>query len=239
MLEAKIVQIQHPGPRTDQALLAALDSDPGNPVATYILLRNRADAVLDGTLPERIRPFAGNLNKLAYAVIESRYFAQRRDLSHARENDELLASATSNEQWYLDAAKLRADWRITAARLGEFGDYAKAALDIIDEVIALRQDINFYGMRMAAAYLADDYDAVVETARRMVWLVRQEFEFRLAAPDRDMSARELANHFVRLESMQAGLSAVRKSGRVADYKFVTLDESISELRKKIEAYAAR
>lgn len=239
LLEAKIVQIQHPGPRTDQALLAALDSDPGNPIATYILLRNRADAVLDGTLPERIRPFAGNLNKLAYAVIESRYFAQRRDLSHARENDELLASATSNEQWYLDAAKLRADWRITAARVGESGDYAKAALDIIDEVIALRQDINFYGMRMAAAYLADDYDAVVETARRMVWLVRQEFEFRLAAPDRDMSARELANHFVRLESMQAGLSAVRKSGRVADYKFVTLDESISELRKKIEAYAAR
>jgi hypothetical protein len=174
-----------------------------------------------------------------YAVIESMYFAQSRDLSRARENDELLASATSNEQWYLDAAKLRADWRITATRLGESTDHARAALDIIDEVIALRQDINFYGMRMAAAYLADDYDAVIETARRMVWMVRQEFEFRFASPDRKMSSRELSNHLLRLESMQAGLSDVRKSGHVADYKFLTLDESISELREKIEAYAAR
>jgi hypothetical protein len=39
--------------------------------------------------------------------------------------------------------------------------------------------------------------------------------------------------------MQTGLSVVRESGRVADYKFVTLDESISGLRQEIEAYAAR
>jgi hypothetical protein len=239
LLEAKMVRLRSPGPRTDQALLAALESDPGNRAATYMLLRNRADDVLSGALPERIRPYADNLTGLTYAVIESMYFAQRRDLSRARENDELLASATSNEQWYLDAAKLRADWRITAARLGESAEHAKAALDIIDEVIALRQDINFYGMRMAAAFLSDDYDAVVETARRMVWLVRQEFEFRFASPARKMSARELSNHLLRLESMQAGLSEVRMSGRVADYKFLTLDESISELREKIEAYAAR
>jgi hypothetical protein len=123
--------------------------------------------------------------------------------------------------------------------LGESSDYAVAALDIIDEVIALRQDVNFYGMRMAAAFLADDYDAVVETARRMVWLVRQGLEFRSGGSARQMSATELSNMLLRLESMQTGLSIVRKSGRVADYKFVTLDESISALHQKIESYAAR
>ena len=204
-----------------------------------MLLRRRADDVVNGTLPVRLRPYAANLNGVTYAVIESMYFAQSRDLSRARENDALLASATSNEQWYLDAAKMRADWRITAARLGESVDHAKAALEIIDEVIALRQDITFYGMRMAAAYLADDYDALVENARRMVWMLREEFEFRFASPDRKMSARELSIHLLRLESMQAGLSEVRMSGRVANYKFLNLDESISELRRKIEAYAAR
>ena len=94
-------------------------------------------------------------------------------------------------------------------------------------------------MRMAAAFLSDDYDAAVETARRMVWLVRQRLEFRTGASDREMSATEFSRMLIRLESMQTGLLAVRGSGRVADYKFVTLDESISELRQNIESYAAQ
>jgi len=44
---------------------------------------------------------------------------------------------------------------------------------------------------------------------------------------------------VRLRSLQTGLSVVRESRRVADYKFVTLDANISELRQKIKATAAR
>jgi hypothetical protein len=232
------MQMRIPGPRTDQKLLAVLDADPDNSIATYMLLRNRGDAVMDGSLPGRIRPYVGNLTDVALAVIESMEFAQRRELSRVREDDELLAQAEPYEQWYLDAAKLRADWRIMAARMGESGDYAAQALDIIDEVIALRQDIDFYGMRMAAAFLADDYDAVIETARRMVWLIRQNFEFRTGASGREPSSSDLSKTLVRLESMQTGLSVVRASGRVADYKFATLDENISELRQEIESYAA-
>ena len=236
VLGAKILQMQSQRRRADQMLLAALEADPDNSIATYMLLKNRGDAVLDGSLPDRVQPYVGNLTDVAYTVIESMESARRRDLSHARNNDELLAQAEPYEQWYLDAAKLRADWRITATRNGESSDYAAQALDIIDEVIALRQDINFYGMRMAAAFLADDYDAVVETARRMVWLVRQNFDYRTGASGRQLSTGELSRTLVRLESMQTGLSVVRASGRVADYKFATLDENISELRQKIESY---
>jgi hypothetical protein len=239
LLRAKILQMQSQGPRADQVLLAALEAEPDSPIASYMLLKNRGDAVLDDSLPERIRPYVDNLTDVASAVIESMEFAERRDLSHARNKDDLLAQAAPSEQWYLNAAKLRADWRIMATRMGESSDYAVAALAIIDEVIALRQDINFYGMRMAAAFLADDYDAVVETARRMVWLVRQRLEFRSGGSARQMSATELSNMLLRLESMQTGLSIVRESGRVADYKFVTLDESIAELHQKIESHAAR
>jgi hypothetical protein len=123
--------------------------------------------------------------------------------------------------------------------MGESSDYAVAALAIIDEVIALRQDIEFYGMRMAAAFLADDYDAVVETARRMVWLIRQGLEFRDEVSSPKLSNSERSKMLIRLESMQTGLSVVRESGRVADYKFVTLDESLSELQQKIETTAAQ
>jgi SAM-dependent methyltransferase len=236
LLGAKILQMQNQGPRADQMLLAALESDPENPIASYMLLKNRGDAVLDGSLPERIRPYVDNLTDVAYAVIESMELAERRDLSHARDKDDLLAQAEPRDQWYLAAAKLRADWRITATRMGESSDYAAAALAIIDEVIALRQDIDFYGMRVAAAYLADDYDAVVETARRMVWLVRQDFEFRTGEPGRELSAAELSQALIRLESIQTGLRVVRESGRVADYKFVTLARSIAELQHELEAH---
>lgn len=239
LLRAKILQKQGRGPRADQSLLAALESEPGNPIASYLLLKNRGDAVLDGSLPERLRPYVDNLTDVASAVLESMEFAARRDLSHARNNDTVLARAEAHDQWYLSAAKLRADWRITATRTGESSDYAVAALAIIDEVIALRQDIDFYGMRMAAAFLADDYDAVVETARRMVWLIRQGLAFRDRASNPERSIFELSKTLIRLESMQSGLSVVRESGRVAHYKFATLDESILELHQKIETYAAQ
>ena len=239
LLQARILQKLGQGPRADQMLLAALESEPGNPVAAYMLLRSRGDTVVAGTLPERIRPHVNNLSDVAYAVIEGMESAQRRDLSHARKNDDLLAQAEPYEQWYLAAAKLRADWRIVATRMGESGDYAAEALAIIDEVIALRQDIDFYGMRLAAAFLADDYDAVVETARRMVWLVRQDFEFGTGTSGRGLSASELSRMITRMESMQTGLSVVRQWGRVAEYKFVTLEENIAELRQGIESYAAQ
>jgi len=239
LVRAKILQMQGQGRRADQLLLGALKSEPGNAVASYLLLKNRGDAVLDGSLPERLKPYADNLTDVAAAVLESMEFAKRRDLSHARNNDTLLARAEAYDQWYLNGAKLRADWRITATRTGESSDYAVAALAIIDEVIALRQDIEFYGMRMAAAFLADDYDAVVETARRMVWLIRQGLEFRDRASNSRLSASQRSKTLIRLQSMQAALSVVRESGRVADYKFVTLDESLSELHKKIETTAAQ
>jgi spermidine synthase len=239
LIGARISQKQNRDARADQMLLAALELQPDNPIASYMLLKNRGDAILGGSLPERLQPYVGNLTDVAYAVIESRESAKRRNLSQARDNDELLARARTYEQWYLDAAKLRADWRITATRRGESSDYAMEALSIIDEVIALRNDIDFYGMRMAASFLADDYNAVVETARRMVWLARQEFEHRAGISGRKMSARELSKMTTRLESMQAGLSVVRESGRVDDYKFVSLDASITDLRQEIESFAAK
>jgi len=237
LIGAKLLQKEGRGPRADQMLMAALDSQPGDSVAAYLLLKNRGDSLLNGSLPERVRPFVGSLTNAAAATIESTEYAKRRDLAHARRNDAVLARAKPWEQWYLNAVKMRADWRIVAAREGESEDYAAQAISIIDEVIALRQDVDFFGMRMAAAFLADDYDAVVETARRMVWLIRQDFEFRTElSGQKKMPPQELGRTLVRLESMQTGLAIVRDSGRVADYKFATLDEGIFELRQELESY---
>jgi hypothetical protein len=239
LLEARILQMQGQGLQADQLLLAALESNPGNSIAAYMLLKSRGAALAGGTLPEQLQPYVTGLTDVASAVIESVEASHQRDLSQARDQDDLLARAEPYDQWYLNAAKLRADWRIMAASRGESSGFSTEALDIIDEVIALNQDINFYGMRMAAAFLVNDYDAVVETARRMVWLVRQDFDVKAGTSGGEISANELSRTLVRLESMQKGLSEVRESGLVADYKFDTLDENISELRQNIESLATQ
>jgi len=51
-----------------------------------------------------------------------------------------------------------------------------------------------------------------------------------------MSAGEISKLSVRLKSMQAGLAIVRKSGRVAEYKFLTLDENISQLSREVASH---
>ena len=239
LLGARYLQAQGQDERADQMLLAALRSQPNNPVAAYMYFRKRGAGIVDRTLTQQQQRRLVRLPQVARVVIESMELARRGDHGMARRYDDLLAQAKSSDQWYLDAAKLRADWRIKATSTGETPVYASEALAIIDEVISMRLDINFYGMRMAAAFLADDYNAAVETARRMVWLVRQDLGFEAGAPGRKLSARERSNTLTRLESMATGLSVVRESGRVADYKFNTLDESISNLRKRVESYSAQ
>ena len=237
LIGAKYLQAQGQSSRADQLLRTAMSRGIGNPVATYMYFKTRGAALVDGSVPGSLRPHLAKLPDVARVVIESMEYAQRGEFSIVRNKDDVLARARPFDQWYLEAAKLRADWRIKATSRGETPVYATEALAIIDEVIALRRDINFYGMRMAAAFLADDYDAAVETARRMVWVVREDLMFRAGSAGRESSASEVSNTLVRLESMQTGLSVVRNSGRVADYKFVTLDENISRLRTQLESYS--
>jgi len=239
LIGARILQLQGQGQKADQLLLTVLKSNPGNSVAAYMLFRNRGAAVVSGSLPEQMQAYVGDLTDVAYAVIESMESSQRRDYTKARSKDDLLARAQPSDQWYLNAAKMRADWRIMAVQRGESSGFSTEALAIIDEVIALNHDIDFYGMRMAAAFLAKDYDAVVETARRMVWLIRQDLKFRTAGTGRGLSGNEISKTLLRLKSMREGLSVVRKTGSVADYKFITIDESISGLQQQIESYAAQ
>ena len=68
VLGAKILQAQGDYPRADTMLLAALESNPSDPIASYMLLEDRGDDVLKGSLPGRIRPYVGNLSDVAYAV---------------------------------------------------------------------------------------------------------------------------------------------------------------------------
>ena len=67
-----------------------------------------------------------------------------------------LATARPTDLWYLEATRLRADWRIKVTSPGLQPRFAWEATRLIDNAIALYQDPDLYSMRVAAAFVADD-----------------------------------------------------------------------------------
>ena len=231
---AKVLLSQGQPQRADRLLMTALDLDPDNPVAGYLLFKDRGDSLADNSLPSRIAGYADTLTDAARSVILNWNDSFRGPGAGARSDDPILAESAPYEQWYVDAAKMRADWRIRAGMRGEPGTHAVEAMKIIDDAIALHQDLDIYGMRMAASFLAGDYDATLETARRMIWVIRTDLEFRSRSGGTPMSRLEARNTLRRLGSVNRGLQEVRNQGLAADYKLNDLDAQASALARRLE-----
>jgi tetratricopeptide (TPR) repeat protein len=231
---ARALQERGQTPQADQMLLRALADRPDDPKASYPLLRIRRGDVLTGDLPERISGYVANLTPAAAAVIAAWDASMAGNPNVAREADAELATALPQDQWYLDASKLRADWRIKAVTAGEDKKLAEEAMAIIDSAIALYKDLDIYGMRLAAAYLAEDYDGLIETARRMIQVIRSDIDFRLDSSSSTIRRAALQRHARRAQSIREGVATVREGQKVAAYKVGNLDAEINSLLKKIE-----
>lgn len=218
----------------DRVLLAALEQAPQSESASYLLLKSRGESLVDGTLPARISPYADNLSPATRSAVINLAEAIRGQETGARQADELLADIPPDAPWYLDAAMLRANWRIRALQGARDEALAAEAMQIVDDAIAVYQDLDFFGMRMAASFLAGDYNASLETARRMVWTIRSDLEFREDSEDGSLTQSHLEAEQLRLQSIRAGLEAVRTDGDVAEYKLRDLDEQIEDLLESIE-----
>ncbi len=213
----------------DQILLAALNENPSDPIASYLILSDRRTDFSNNSLPAKLREFGKNLTPSAANVLRVWSAAKAGDQQPSRLADLALASVRADNQWYLDAAKLRSDWRINAAKNGESSKLAEEAMDIIDNAIAVHQDLDFYGMRMAAAFLAEDYNATFETARRMVWYMQSELRFLRQSGDAVISVNSVVGQVRRLQSIKAGMAAVRDGGHIGEIRLGRLDAQIDAL----------
>ena len=237
-LAAKALLRQGEARRADRALLAALEQDVHDVTSSYLILQDRGDSVASGTLPERLVSFESNLPDSAMAVLLNWSESVRRRGSGARDADGDLGESEPNSQWYVRAAKMRADWRVHLVQQGQPKSLAIDAMGIIDDAIALHQDLDIYGMRMAASFLAEDYDATVETARRMIWAMRSDLESRATLNEQSMSSREAASAIRRLNSIAGGLEELRNRGIVEGYKFDDLTTQAAALRSQLRELAA-
>lgn len=236
-LTAKALRRQSQARRADLALLAALERDVNDVTSSYLILQYRGDSVASGTVPERLAGFESNLPDSAMAVLLNWSESIRRRGSGARDADGDLGESEPNNQWYVQAAKMRADWRVRLVQQGEPKSLASDAMSIIDDAIALHQDLDIYGMRMVASFLAEDYDATVETARRMIWVMRSDLELRASLNGQSMSPREAASAIRRLNSIAGGLEEVRNRGLVEAYKLGDLAAQVAALRGQLSELA--
>ena len=238
-MRAKVLESQGRPQQADQLLLAALARSPGDATSSYMILKDRGRSLAGSALPEQIAGYAANLTDAAREVVLHWQDSIQGQEAAARHGDGVLSEAAPHEQWYVQAAKMRSDWRIRAARRGESGGLAQEAMEIIDDTIALHQDLDIYGMRMAASFLVSDYDAMLETARRMIWLIRSDLEARVRLGETHMSPSEIASAMRRLNSIVGGLDEVRNQGLAASYKLDDLSGEAALLAARLESALAQ
>ena len=213
----------------DQAraeVLTVLKNAPDNEQARYLFLKDYARELATDAAPALVRAEYTKTAGSDRAVLDAWHLALSGDSARARELEEELAKAGTTDMWYLDAIKLRVDWRNKQPDDDSRGRYGREAIELIDDAIALYQDLDFYGMRVAAAFLAGDPNAVLETMRGMIGWMEQELRF---------AEREQLPYPVR--RVQRNMALINTLGKVAaqlNQEFDVPEDKLEELGRQVE-----
>ncbi|MDZ7684493.1 MAG: hypothetical protein U5O39_05390 [Gammaproteobacteria bacterium] len=146
----------------------------------------------------------------------------------------MLATIEPTHLAYLDAVKLRADWRIKATAPGTQPGMAREAIRVIDEAIALYEDPNLYRMRLAASFVADDALRVIETARRLIYI----FDSEISRAEEGQIEPDSASLRAKLEQIQAVRGVLENftdDERIPSYKTDQFEEATEKLTNRLES----
>jgi spermidine synthase len=144
--------------------------------AIYAMLEPWLGPMVQGKAPEHIVKLAEELTGPAAAVVSGRAAVVRRDWQAVAALDPLFAQSRPTDLWFVESTRLMVEWRNNLARLQNRSDLAAQAWQIIDIAIAVRPVADLYAMRVSAAYFADRPEEVLETARRMTFILESELE---------------------------------------------------------------
>jgi ketopantoate reductase len=118
------------------------------------------------------------------------------------------------------------EWRNNLARLENRSDYAAHAWQIIDLAIAIHPVADLYAMRVSAAYFANRPEEVLETARRMTFILESELD---SIEERSNSVDADVLEF-RQRQIGAILAAVDDVAKRHDLSAQSVDEVVTKLR---------
>jgi len=221
-------------PEAQQVLLSALRSDPTNEQTRYALLKPWLPSLARGDAIEYATEIATQSTGSVAAVVEGWKAARNQDWATLVDLDNQLAEATPVDLWYVDATQLRVDWRLKVTTSGYQQQYAREALRLIDNVIALFQDPDFYSMRVVAAFAADDAPEVIETANRLVSIFGLELD-RLEQDAITPLPGVIDFKLRQIDTVRALVDDVRRNNDIPRYKTEQLDQSLRELVTRLQS----
>jgi hypothetical protein len=219
-------------------LIRAIAADPNGQQARYALLKQWLQRIAkNDDLPQLIGQELANLQGTAATTIEAWSAAANDNFDRVKELDDILAEVKPTDLWYLDAVRLRADWRIKDKTPGRQPALAREATQLIDNAIAIYQTPNLYSLRLASAYVADDADNIIETSRRIIYIFEREVaavedgEYAPARPAILVKMRQI-------EAVRRLLEDLRDDDRIAAYKLASLEAAINRVAERLRALPA-
>jgi len=194
--------------RAQQAVLEALEADPGNAEARFVLIQPRLPALARGVIDDELRELIRGLPAPASAVVRGWELAAAQDWAALARIDGELAGANVTDLWFPEATQLRADWRVHVE--GETR-YAFDAIRMIDRALPIRTSLDLLMVRAVATNALGDLVGFTETARAVGNLVRGRLDSTLdgatlSEPERILMARSLESLHGRLAAVETAAS---------------------------------
>ncbi len=219
---------------SQRILISALLSQPFDGQMQYAVLKPWLGALTRNEAPEYAMEIAGRASGSQAAVLEGMKAAREQDWQALVGLDNTLAEVTPTDLWYLEAVKLRADWRIKVTTPGFQPRFAREAKRLIDNAIAIYQDPDFYSMRVAAAFVADDAMDVIETARRVVYIYNEEVD-RVERGDFEAPPQAYDITIRQIDTVRAVVDEIRRTHDIPRYKTEQLDRALRDLVDRLES----
>ena len=218
---------------SQRVLLSALLADPQDDQARFALLRPWLNRLEQPDTPGYVTDLASRLTGSQAAVVEGWQAAARQDWQRLVELDPELAGTRPTDQWYLESVKLRADWRIKVTTPEYQPMLAREAKRLIDNAIAIFQDPDFYSMRVAAAFVADDAIDVIETSRRLLYVFDNE-AINAEQGRLDVTPAAIDQKLRQIETVRVVVDQVRREHDIPTYKTEQLDRELGNIIRRLE-----
>ena len=224
--------------KTEQAeamLRAAINADPDNVEARYQFVQSKLASLVLGTANEETIRLANSLSGAPYAIVRGWSYGAEKNWPGLARIDRQLAASELTDSWYPEAVQLRAEWRTKVAR-EDAHQYAHDAIRMLDRALLITPDLDLYVLRTASAYLLDDPDAFVESARYVGWYINSKLQ-RAKVGDYDLQQTELDVMETRLIGIEREMKTelVEPVGGRAEQVRAAMLDLLIEVRKYGEA----
>lgn len=157
-------------------LRLALAAEPDNQQARFALLEPWLLGAGNAAIPGYVAEELPNVSGTAAATLAGLAASHRDDMRELVDLDAPLAAVSPSDLWYETSVKLRAEWRIRLTSPELQPRMAREATALIDSAIVFSNDFSLLTMRLRSTLVAGEIDSALETARRLLFMIRSQAE---------------------------------------------------------------